>query len=105
MTLVPGSLNVHLAAKFDWNDSSVEPFKKIYSLLPYGGDRDICLIPCEVYKEGKDKIYGFAWATTNAANDFDYRVLEIIAPVRLREVLQLNNGSLVTIDIPVSWRD
>jgi CTP-dependent riboflavin kinase len=104
MTLIPGSLNVHLAAKFDWNDTSLEPFKKIYSLIPYGGNRDICLIPCEIYKEEKDKIYGFAWATTHAASDFDYRVLEIITSVRLREVLQLNNGSVVTIDIPVSWR-
>ena len=64
----------------------------------------ICLIPCEIYKEEKDKIYGFAWATTNAANDFDYRVLEIITSVRLREVLQLNTGSVVTTDIPVSWK-
>ena len=104
MTLVPGSLNVRLAAKFDWDDAGVEPFKKTYSLTPYGGNRDICLIPCEVYNEGEDKIYGFAWATTNAANDSDYRVLEIITSVRLREVLQLNNGSVVTIDIPVPWR-
>ena len=103
MTLIPGSLNVRLAEKFDWNDARVEPFKKIYSLIPYGGNRDICLIPCEIYKEEKNKIYGFTWATTKAADDFDYRVLEIIASVRLREVLQLNNGSEVTIDIPVSW--
>jgi CTP-dependent riboflavin kinase len=105
MTLVPGSLNLRLAAKFDWNAASVEPFKKIYSLVPYGGNRDICLIPCEVYGDRTDKIYGFAWATTYAANDFDYRVLEIITSVRLREVLHLNNGSVVTIDIPVPWKD
>jgi CTP-dependent riboflavin kinase len=104
MALIPGSLNVHLTAKFDWTDSSIEPFKKIYSLAPYGGNRDICLIPCEIYKEDKDKIYGFAWATTNAANDPDYKVLETIASVRLRDVLQLNNGSVVTIDIPVLWK-
>ena len=105
MTLVPGSLNVHLAEKFDWNNKSVEPFKRIYSLIPYGGNRDICLIPCEVYKEETDKIYGFAWATTYAANDFDYRVLEIITSVRLREVWQLTNGSVVTVDIPVAWKE
>jgi CTP-dependent riboflavin kinase len=105
ITLIPGSLNLHLAAKFDWNATSVEPFKRIYSLIPYGGNRDICLIPCEVYKEKTDKIYGFAWATTCAANDFDYRVLEIITSVRLREVLHLTNGSVVTIDIPVSRKD
>lgn len=34
MTLVPGSLNVHLPAKFDWDDASLEPFKKTYSLIP-----------------------------------------------------------------------
>ena len=104
MTLFPGSLNVHLAAKFDWNDARVEPFKRIYSLVPYGGNRDICLIPCEVYKDEADKIYGFAWATTYAADDFDYRVLEIITSVRLREVLQLATGmSIVTAD-PLAWR-
>ena len=104
LKLVPGSLNVRLAAKFDWNHPSLEPFKKTYSLIPYGGNRDICLIPCAIYTEEKHRIYGFAWATTNATNDFDYRVLEIITSVRLREVLQLNNGSMVTIDIPVSWK-
>lgn len=104
MALIPGSLNVELVTKFDWNDATVQPFKKIFSLMPYGGNRDICLIPCEIYKEEKEKIYGFAWATTYATKDFDYRVLEIIASVKLREVLQLNNGSEVTIDIPVSWR-
>lgn len=104
MKLIPGSLNLNLGAAFDWKNSSVEPFKKIYSLIPYGGNRDICLIPCEIYKDEKDKIYGFAWATTKAANDVDYRVLEIISAVRLREVLQLDNGVMVTIDIPVPWR-
>jgi len=104
MTLIPGSLNVHLPAKFDWHDARLAPYKKTYSLTPYGGNRDICLIPCEIYKEEAGQIYGFAWATTNAANDPDYKVLEIITAVRLREVLQLQNGSVVTIDIPVSWK-
>lgn len=105
MTIVPGSLNLQLAARFDWDDARLEPFKRVYSLAPYGGNRDICLIPCEVYKEETDRIYAFAWATTYAANDFDYRVLEVITSVRLREVLQLTNGSVVTVDIPVSWKD
>ena len=104
MTIIPGSLNVHLSTKFDWNDIGIEPFKKIFSLAPYGGNRDICLIPCEIYKEENDKVYGFAWATTNAVNDPDDRVIEIISSVRLREVLQLPDGSIVTINIPVSWR-
>jgi CTP-dependent riboflavin kinase len=105
MAIVPGSLNVHLAAKFDWDDPRVEPFKRIYSLAPYGGNRDVCLIPCEVYREGTGKVYGFAWATTYAAADLDYRVLEIIAPVRLREVLRLTDGSVLTVDIPVAWKE
>ncbi len=105
IAIIPGSLNVHLPAKFDWNDLSIAPFKKIYSLMPYGGNREICLIPCKICKEEEtDKIYGFAWATTNAANDPDYKVLEIITSVRLRDVLQLQNGSVVTINIPVSWK-
>jgi CTP-dependent riboflavin kinase len=104
MALFSGSLNVHLPAKFEWDDPTVNPYKRVHSLIPHGGNRDICLIPCEIYKEEKVKIYGFAWATTYAANAVDYRDLEIITSVRLREVLQLNNGSVITIDIPVSWR-
>lgn len=104
MALILGSLNVQLTAKLDWNDKSFTPFKKIYSLIPYGGNREICLIPCEIYQMGPDKIYGFAWATTHAANAPDYKVLEIIASVSLREVLQLKNGSVVTVEIPVPWK-
>jgi hypothetical protein len=59
MKLVPGSLNIRLPAKSDWDDTNIEPFKKIYSLIPYGGNRDICLISCELYNDEKDKIYGF----------------------------------------------
>lgn len=104
MTIVPGSLNVLLDQPFNWQASSLEPFKRIHSLVPYGGNRDICLIPCEIYKDERVKIYGFAWATTNAANDIDYHVLEIITSVKLREVLELTNGSAVEIDIPVTWK-
>ena len=35
IALIPDSLTVHLAAKFDWDDASLEPFKKIYSLIPF----------------------------------------------------------------------
>lgn len=102
--IIPGSLNVHLTAKFDWNELSIAPFKKIFSLIPYGGNRYICLIPCEIYKEETDKIYGFLWATTNAMIEPDYKVVEIITSVKLRDVLQLNNGSVVMIDLPLPWK-
>lgn len=105
MAIIPGSLNVQLTAKLDWNDASFAPFKKIYSLIPYGGNREICLIPCEIYQADHDKIYGFAWATTHAANASEYKVLEIITSVILRDVLQLKNGSVVTIEIPVPWKN
>ena len=104
MAIIPGSLNIHLPAKFNWNNSDIEPFKKIYSLTPYGGNRDICLIPCEIYKEEANRIYGFAWGTTNVANDSDYKVLEIISSVKLRDALQLKDGSVVTISIPLPWK-
>ena len=32
-----------------------------------------------------------------------YRFLEIIASTRLRDALQLTNGSIVTIEIPIEW--
>ncbi len=103
MEIVPGSLNVELDTPFDWNAPSLIPFKRVHSLTPFGGNRDICLIPCEVYTEESIKIYGFAWATTYAASDINNRVLEIITSVKLRDVLKLENGSIVQFDIPVSW--
>jgi CTP-dependent riboflavin kinase len=103
MKLFPGSLNVLLEEKFDWDDASVAPFKRIHSLIPNGGNRDICLVPCEISND-RGRVYGFAWATTLAASDADYRVLEIITSVRLRDVLELENGSSVTIDIPLPWK-
>lgn len=104
MALVPGSLNVLLSFKFDWNDAEVMPFRKIYSLIPYGGNRDICMIPCEIYTLETNKIYGFAWGTTNAADEPDYKVLEIITSLNLREALDLKDGTVVTIDIPLAWK-
>lgn len=104
MKLFPGSLNVLLEEKLDWDSANVAPFKRIHSLIPHGGNRDICLIPCEISNGRDDKVFGFAWATTYAASDVDYRVLEIIASVRLRDALELENGSPVTIEIPVPWK-
>ena len=104
MEIIPGSLNVLLPDKFDLNNSDIEPFKKIYSLTPYGGNRDIYLVPCEIYKEDANRIYGFAWGTANAAKDPDYKVLEIISSIKLRDALQLKDGAVVTIDIPLPWK-
>ena len=103
MKLFPGSLNVLLKEKFDWDGASVAPLKRIHSLVPHGGNRDICLVPCEISND-RGKVYGFAWATTFAASDADYRVLEIIASVRLRDALDLENGSPVSIEIPLPWK-
>ena len=99
----PGSLNLAIAEKFDWCDPRVESHKRIHSLVPHGGNRDICLVPCRIFANERAGISGFAWATTNAAHDPEYKVLEIIAPTRLRDELQITNGSVVTIDIPIEW--
>ena len=104
MRIIPGSLNIELPARLNWENSEFAPFKKIYSLTPYGGNRDICLILCEIYKEQSPGIYGFAWGTTHAADEPEYKVLEIISAVRLRETLQLPDGAMVRINIPLPWK-
>ena len=102
-SIYPGSLNVAVTRKFDWNDPRLGPHKRIHSLIPHGGNRDICLVPCRISASERAWTDGFAWATTNAANDPEYKILEILAPIRLRDALQLSNGSSVTIEIPIEW--
>ena len=103
LPIYPGSLNLAVAEKFDWCDPRFESDKRIHSLIPHGGNRDICLLPCRISANGLAQINGFVWATTNAAQAPDYRVIEIIASTRLRDVLQLQNGSTVTIEVPMEW--
>jgi len=104
LKLFAGSLNILLPAKFDWHAPGVLAYKKTHSLVPYGGNREICLIPCEIYANDLDRVYGFAWATTNAADEPDYSVLEIVSDVKLREALRLTDGSATSVEIPVRWR-
>lgn len=103
MTIYPGSLNIRVDGRFDWNDPRISPEKRIHSLTPHGGNRDICLVPCRISAASGEWIAAFAWATTNAAEDPDHAVLEIIAPVRLRDALQLANGTAVAIEVPIPW--
>ena len=102
-TIFPGSLNIAVSQEFDWNDPLITPHRRTHSLIPHGGNRDIFLVPCRISANERAGIDGFAWATTNAAQDPDYKVLEIIASTRLRDTLELTNGSIVTIEIPIEW--
>ena len=102
-TIFPGSLNIAVSRKFDWSDPLITPHRRTRSLIPHGGNREICLVPCRISANEGAGIDGFAWATTNAAQDPDYKVLEIITSTRLRDALELTNGSIVTIEIPIEW--
>jgi len=104
MKLVPGSLNVQLPSKFDLSSPDIAPFKRVHSLVPFGGNRDICLVPCEIFADESNRIYAFAWATTFAANEADYHVLEIVSDIHLRTALGLQDGMKVSIEIPLPWK-
>ena len=104
--IVPGSLNVLLSTKFDWAAAEIAPYLRVFSLVPFGGNRDILLVPCEISTDRHaSPVPAFAWATTiaAAAPAPDYHVLELIAPLNLRQTLTLPDQTSVTISIPMPW--
>lgn len=102
--IFPGSLNVETGRVFDWHDEEIIPFRQRFSLLPYGGERDIFMIPCRVIFPGRQ--LAWLWTTTTAAdNRSDPTVVELIAPVGLRLSLGLVDGSEITIQYPEKWAD
>jgi len=99
--VVPGSLNVHLSAERVF---SIQDFVDLlggpehcpgYILMPgteYGGERDIMMLRCSLFGQ-----VCYLWRTTNGPRGRD--VLELIAPVRLREAFTLTDETPVTVDL------
>jgi CTP-dependent riboflavin kinase len=100
--MFPGSLNIDIGYVFDWHDKELVPFRRRFSLLPYGGERDIFMIPCSI--TSPDHQSAWLWTTTNAAdNRPNPTVIELIAHVGLRAHLGLVDGSKIEIQYPEEW--
>ena len=96
MAVFPGSLNVALDRAFDWSAAELQPLIVPFAREEYGGERDILLVPCTLRNLRAQP--AFLWTTTTAANGReDPWVVEIIAPVGLRETFRLRDGDEVEI--------
>lgn len=94
----PGSLNVALAAAFDWFDPEIVRRTIVFDRAEYGGERDILLVPCLLPTLANERAW--LWTTTTAARDRpDPWVVELIAARNLRETYGLTNGSKVEIQV------
>lgn len=95
----PGSLNLRLPAPLDWGAPEVRERIVEFPRQEYGGERDILLLPCVLRSCGDQP--GCLWRTTRTDPDPESRrVIEIIAPVGLREAFGLTDGDFVEIEIP-----
>ena len=98
----PGSLNIDTGNPFDWHDSSILPFRRRFSLIPHGGERDLFIVPCAIVRPGNQACW--LWTTTTAAdNRDDPNIVELIAPVQLRLRFGLTTGSRIEVEYPKEW--
>ena len=98
----PGSLNIETGARFDWHAEDLLPYRRRFSLLPHGGERDLFMIPARIIRP--DLQHCWLWTTTTAAdNRHDPSVVELVAPVKLRETLGLDDGSCIEFEYPNEW--
>jgi len=100
--IFPGSLNLKIGVAFDWHARELLPFRRTFSLKPFGGERDLFIVPCRIQIPKEQRAY--LWTTTTAADDQSGRhVIELISPVHLRKALGLVNGSTVELQYPEPW--
>jgi CTP-dependent riboflavin kinase len=100
--IYPGSLNIDTGIPFDWHAPAILPFRKRFSLIPHGGDRDIFMVPCRIVQPSEYPCW--LWSTTSSADNSDTpNVVELIAPVQLRKHLCLKTGSSIKIKYPCEW--
>lgn len=100
--IFPGSLNVDTGQRFDWHDAGLLPFRRRFSLLPHGGERDLFIVPCEIVSPRRQPCW--LWSTTTAADDReDPNVVELIASIQLRSCLGLRTGSTIELEYPRNW--
>jgi CTP-dependent riboflavin kinase len=98
--IVPGSLNVEVGSSFNWDAPELLPHRRTFSLAPYGGERDLFIVPCDLVKPARQPCW--LWSTTTAAKE-RRNVVELIAGVHLRTKLRLVAGSPVELEYPTEW--
>ena len=100
--IFPGSLNLDIGFPFNWNGPNILTYRRRFSLLPNGGERDLYIIPCTIVYPGNYKCW--LWTTTTASeNRDDPNIVELIAGVELRSELNLETGSEVKVEYPNEW--
>ena len=101
-SIFPGSLNIDTGQRFDWHAPALLPFRRTFSLLPYGGERELFMVPCEIVMPRRQPCW--LWTTTNAADDReDANVVELVASIHLRSGLGLKTGSSIEVEYPKDW--
>lgn len=96
--LHPGSLNVRLDNSFDWSAPELGDWTVRLDLRPHGGEREVVMIPCVL--PDLDGTPGWLWTTTVTASRPPSPLVEIVAPVHLRERFGLVDGSRLRVAHP-----
>ena len=100
MPVYPGSLNLALEHTFDWFAARFQPHIIWFGREEYGGERDILLLPCELADFQGRK--AFLWTPTTAARSRpDPWVVELVCDIELRETYRLQDGDVLTVELPV----
>jgi CTP-dependent riboflavin kinase len=99
-SIFPRSLNLICDSRFDWFDIKFAPKIKKFSLIKYGGDREIMIIPCTLPTLNEKNC--FLWTTVpQALNPSSGRekIIEIIGKEKLRDKYHLKNDDSLTVEI------
>ncbi|MEN8374771.1 MAG: DUF120 domain-containing protein [Gemmatimonadota bacterium] len=96
--MFPGSLNLLLAAPFDWFSAELQDGIIPFGRDEMGGERDVLLYPA--WLPELDATLGFIWTTTIGASDRpDVRVVEFISEEGLRDRFGLQDGDVVVLQL------
>lgn len=93
----PGSLNLRLAAPFDWTDGRFGAHVIPLARATYGGERDILLLECRIRTLADYRAH--LWTTTTPRPVEEWQVIELLADVSLRDTWGLVDGQELTVDI------
>lgn len=93
----PGSLNLRLERPFEWTDGRFAPYVVRFDRTEYGGERDILLLPCRIPTLGHHRAH--LWTTTTPRPLEEWRVVELLADVSLRQTYALTDGQELTVEV------
>src|SRR5260221_11355273 len=97
--IFPGSLNLDIGRVFDWYSPDLLPFRRTFSLKPFGGERDLYIVPCRIRQPKEQPAY--LWTPITEADSKPGRqIVELIASAKLREICGLVNGSTIEVLYP-----